>query len=171
MIGFLVLSVGIGRPLLYAFSSYGQEGVERALEILQVRPGGHPTLPMLNIDRAYQEEFEMCMRLLGARTMREIVPEMVDASNIGLHVVSVPSDRLYEKNCACLSVFVLPFPHLFSFYFCSLCSAFVSRYADAIERKRCRRGHAGCQAETGQGEVVKASGGLLFSHLHLCMYF
>ena len=31
-----LLSVGIGRPFLYAFSSYGQEGVEKALRILQV---------------------------------------------------------------------------------------------------------------------------------------
>ena len=28
--------VGIGRPFLYAFSVYGQEGVEQALRILQV---------------------------------------------------------------------------------------------------------------------------------------
>lgn len=30
------LIVGIGRPFLYALSSYGQEGVERALQILHV---------------------------------------------------------------------------------------------------------------------------------------
>jgi L-lactate dehydrogenase (cytochrome) len=29
--------VGVGRPFLYAFSAYGQEGVERALQILHVR--------------------------------------------------------------------------------------------------------------------------------------
>ena len=28
--------MGIGRPFLYAFSAYGQEGVERALQILHV---------------------------------------------------------------------------------------------------------------------------------------
>lgn len=28
--------VGIGRPFLYAYSAYGQEGVERAFEILRV---------------------------------------------------------------------------------------------------------------------------------------
>lgn len=32
----LYLIVGIGRPFLYALSSYGQEGVERALQILHV---------------------------------------------------------------------------------------------------------------------------------------
>jgi hypothetical protein len=41
----------------------------------------------------------MNMRLLGARTMQEVVPEMVDASNIHSHVATVPVDRLYEGNC------------------------------------------------------------------------
>ncbi|KIK95771.1 hypothetical protein PAXRUDRAFT_826689 [Paxillus rubicundulus Ve08.2h10] len=72
-------AVGVGRPFLYAFSSYGQEGVEKALRILH-------------------DEFEMTMRLLGARNIKEIVPGMVDASNIHLHTVSVPSDNLYESN-------------------------------------------------------------------------
>lgn len=34
-------SVGIGRPFLYAFSSYGTEGVDKALQILRVR---HPCI-------------------------------------------------------------------------------------------------------------------------------
>jgi len=72
-------AVGVGRPFLYAFSSYGPEGVDHALQILN-------------------DEFEMNMRLIGARHIGEIVPEMVDASNIGLHMVSVPSDNLYEAN-------------------------------------------------------------------------
>jgi L-lactate dehydrogenase (cytochrome) len=42
----------------------------------------------------------MNMRLLGARNIKEIVPDMVDASNIHLHTVPVPSDNLYESNCA-----------------------------------------------------------------------
>lgn len=29
--------MGIGRPFLYAFSAYGQEGVEKGLQILHVR--------------------------------------------------------------------------------------------------------------------------------------
>lgn len=33
-----LMTVGIGRPFLYAFSSYGQEGVDKALTILRVRP-------------------------------------------------------------------------------------------------------------------------------------
>jgi L-lactate dehydrogenase (cytochrome) len=72
-------AVGIGRPFIYAFSSYGADGVDRALSILHA-------------------EFEMNMRLLGAKTIKEVVPSMVDASNIGLHLVSVPNDALYDAN-------------------------------------------------------------------------
>lgn len=72
-------AVGVGRPFIYASSSYGTEGVERALQILH-------------------DEFEMNMRLLGARTIQEVVPEMVDASNMHTHVATVPVDRLYDGN-------------------------------------------------------------------------
>lgn len=41
----------------------------------------------------------MNMRLLGAPTLKDVVPEMVDASSITAHVVAVPGDRLYESNC------------------------------------------------------------------------
>lgn len=41
----------------------------------------------------------MNMRLLGARNLKEIVPQMVDASNIHLHTVPVPNDNLYDTNC------------------------------------------------------------------------
>ena len=41
----------------------------------------------------------MNMRLIGARNLKEIVPEMVDARNLSQHVVSVPTDRLFDKNC------------------------------------------------------------------------
>ena len=46
-----------------------------------------------------QDEFEMNMRLIGARNLKEIVPEMVDASSIQSHIVAVPGDRLYDSNC------------------------------------------------------------------------
>ncbi|CAL1711463.1 unnamed protein product [Somion occarium] len=72
-------AVGIGRPFLYAFSSYGQEGVDAALTILH-------------------DEFEMNMRLIGARTIKEVVRGMVDASNIHTHTVAVPEDSLYRLN-------------------------------------------------------------------------
>ena len=43
----------------------------------------------------------MNMRLLGARSLKEVVPEMVDASSLQSHIVAVPGDRLYDSNCAC----------------------------------------------------------------------
>lgn len=41
----------------------------------------------------------MNLRLLGAPTLKDVVPEMVDISNIHSHIVSVPNDRLYDQNC------------------------------------------------------------------------
>jgi L-lactate dehydrogenase (cytochrome) len=41
----------------------------------------------------------MNMRLLGARNLSEVVPSMVDASNINMHVTAVPEDYLYGGNC------------------------------------------------------------------------
>lgn len=41
----------------------------------------------------------MNMRLLGAPTIADIGPDMVDATNIHQHIVPVPSDRLYDANC------------------------------------------------------------------------
>lgn len=43
----------------------------------------------------------MNMRLLGARSIRDVVPEMVDVSNIHMHIIPVPKDNLYDTNCAC----------------------------------------------------------------------
>jgi len=78
-------AVGIGRPFLYAFSSYGQQGVEHALQILK-------------------DEFEMNMRLLGAPTLADVTRDLVDADNIRAHTVAVPGDRLYEGNCEYLKI-------------------------------------------------------------------
>lgn len=52
----MILIVGIGRPFLYAYSAYGQEGVERALQILHVG--------IISVGHAEQEPdlvaFSMC---------------------------------------------------------------------------------------------------------------
>ncbi|CAG8607543.1 17667_t:CDS:1 [Cetraspora pellucida] len=69
-------AVGIGRPLLYAMSSYGQAGVERALQLLK-------------------DEVAICMRLLGANTLADISPDMVDIKNLATHVYT-PKDYLYS---------------------------------------------------------------------------
>ncbi|KAJ3937462.1 MAG: glyoxylate dehydrogenase [Lentinula lateritia] len=73
-------AVGIGRGFLYAFCSYGEAGVEKAFKILG----------------CIQEEFEMNLRLLGARNLNELVREMVDASALQSHV-GTPKDNLFDS--------------------------------------------------------------------------
>nr|CAG8461535.1 4285_t:CDS:2 [Entrophospora candida] len=70
-------AVGIGRPMLYAMSSYGQEGVEKALKLLK-------------------EEFEMVMRLAGVTSLKEIGPDFVDSKNLNNHI-SVPKSYLFSN--------------------------------------------------------------------------
>ncbi|KAJ7772058.1 glyoxylate dehydrogenase [Mycena maculata] len=73
-------AVGVGRGFLYAFSAYGQAGVERAIEILR-------------------DEFEMNLRLLGARTLSDIGSDMVDASGLHTHAGLTPEDNLFSATC------------------------------------------------------------------------
>lgn len=67
--------VGIGRPFLYAMSAYGLPGVDRAMQLLK-------------------DEMEMNMRLIGASTVDELGPELVDTRGLSMHTTSVPSDSL-----------------------------------------------------------------------------
>ncbi|KAK0735833.1 FMN-dependent dehydrogenase-domain-containing protein [Apiosordaria backusii] len=72
--------VGIGRPFLYAMSAYGQEGVERAMQLLK-------------------EEMEMNMRLIGARGVEELNEGMVDVRglfNHGVGPVNYLAERVYD---------------------------------------------------------------------------
>ena len=46
-----------------------------------------------------QDEFEMNMRLLGAKTIKDIVPEMVDAKSLSSHFVMTPQDNLFQNTC------------------------------------------------------------------------
>ena len=41
----------------------------------------------------------MNMRLLGALTLKDVVPDMVDTRSTSAHIVPVPGDRLYDDNC------------------------------------------------------------------------
>ncbi|KAI9243356.1 FMN-dependent dehydrogenase-domain-containing protein [Phascolomyces articulosus] len=74
--------VGIGRPALFAMSTYGQAGVTRLIQLLQ-------------------DELEMCMRLMGAPTVQHITRDMVDIRNLKDHFVANPMDHLshsaYER--------------------------------------------------------------------------
>nr|VWO98889.1 Uncharacterized protein [Ganoderma boninense] len=58
-------AVGVGRPFLYAFCAYGQDGVEKAIQIF--------------------------------RTIKDIVPEMVDAKSLSSHFVMTPQDNLFQN--------------------------------------------------------------------------
>jgi len=72
---------GIGRPFLYAYSAYGAEGVQRAIQLLK-------------------EEMTMNMRLLGAPSLKDVVPEMVDTRGLSMHTSNVPSsagEHIYER--------------------------------------------------------------------------
>jgi L-lactate dehydrogenase (cytochrome) len=73
-------AVGIGRPFLYAYSAYGADGVQHAIKLLKA-------------------EMEMDMRLIGAPTLKDLVPEMVDTRALNLHT-SFPdtgATNVYER--------------------------------------------------------------------------
>jgi L-lactate dehydrogenase (cytochrome) len=69
-------AVGIGRPPLYAMASYGQEGIEKMLQLLK-------------------SELQMTMRLCGCPTLADIKPEMVITDDLAKHIAVVPRDNLY----------------------------------------------------------------------------
>ena len=72
-------AVGIGRPFLYAMSSYGQQGVERAIDILE-------------------EELIVCMRLMGCANLQQIQHNMVTTAGLQSHSVNPPRDSLAQDN-------------------------------------------------------------------------
>lgn len=43
----------------------------------------------------------MGMRLIGARTVDELTPDLVDASALHAHVGQIPVDNLYSATCTC----------------------------------------------------------------------
>src|SRR4051812_20251254 len=63
--------VGIGRPFLYAMSAYGLPGVDRAMQLLK-------------------DEMEMNMRLIGASSIADLNPSMLDTRGLSLHTATVP---------------------------------------------------------------------------------
>src|SRR6187402_2236317 len=67
--------VGIGRPFLYAMSTYGLPGVDRAIQLLK-------------------DEMEMNMRLIGASSIDQLNPTLVDARGLSMHTTGVPADTL-----------------------------------------------------------------------------
>ena len=72
-------AVGIGRPALFGLGAYGQEGVERCLEILK-------------------EELVMTMMLMGCPTIADIRRDSVMTNTLAQHITTVPSDHLANTN-------------------------------------------------------------------------
>jgi len=71
-------AVGIGRPFLYSYSAYGVAGVERAIQILK-------------------DEMEMDMRLIGAPTLADLTPDMIDTTNISARSTESNPNHLYQQ--------------------------------------------------------------------------
>lgn len=69
--------VGIGRPFLYAMSAYGQDGVERAMQLLK-------------------DEMEMNMRLIGCARVEDLNPSLVDTKSLFGHSNSTATDALSQ---------------------------------------------------------------------------
>ncbi len=69
----------------------------------------------------------MNLRLLGAPTIKEVVPAMVDASTIHSHLVAVPHDQLYNANCTHLSYRLLRILTIFKMRTCSMHVSGMSR--------------------------------------------
>ncbi|QLL32396.1 hypothetical protein HG536_0C05650 [Torulaspora globosa] len=70
--------VGLGRPFLYANSTYGKEGVQKLIETLSF-------------------ELEMDMRLLGVNSIKELSPDFLDLSALKARSVEVPRDYLQQQ--------------------------------------------------------------------------
>ena len=66
-------AVGIGRPVLYGLAGYGQDGVERVLQIFKVRTD-QAVLRRAVVLMCAQEELDVCMRLMGTPTIADIKP-------------------------------------------------------------------------------------------------
>lgn len=67
-------SVGLGRPFLYANGAYEERGVRKVIQ------SGLTCLchyPNLNAAPVLEEEIALNMRLVGARNISELKPEMV----------------------------------------------------------------------------------------------
>lgn len=70
--------VGIGRPFLYANSTYGEAGVRKLIEKLNF-------------------ELEISMRSLGVNSLKDLNPDLLDLTALKNRSVLVPTDYLYAE--------------------------------------------------------------------------
>merc|ERR1719316_1597738 len=68
-------AVGIGRPSLVGMAAYGEEGVEKVLQI-------------------FKDEMDMHMRLMGTPTVKDMSPDLVITRNVKDHFSPSPIDYL-----------------------------------------------------------------------------
>merc|ERR1712050_112938 len=71
-------AVGIGRPSLVGMAAYGEEGVEKVVQI-------------------FKDELEMHMRLMGMPTVSDMEPDMVITRNVADHFAMMPTDYLTQQ--------------------------------------------------------------------------
>merc|ERR1719160_1043690 len=71
-------AVGIGRPSLVGMAAYGEEGVEKVLQI-------------------FKDEMEMHMRLMGTPKIEDITRDMVITRNLADHFSPSPVDYLSQQ--------------------------------------------------------------------------
>merc|ERR1712228_609944 len=71
-------AIGIGRPSLVGMAAYGEEGVEKVVQI-------------------FKDEMEMHMRLMGTPTVADMVPDMVITRNVADHFSVSPNDYLSSQ--------------------------------------------------------------------------
>jgi len=67
--------IGLGRPTLVGMAAYGEEGVDKVIQI-------------------FKDELEMHMRLMGTPTVADMTSDMVITRNIADHVSVSPTDFL-----------------------------------------------------------------------------
>merc|ERR1712060_568521 len=70
--------VGIGRPTLVGMAAYGEEGVEKVVQI-------------------FKDEMEMHMRLMGTPTVADMTPDLVITRNVADHFSVSPQDFLSQQ--------------------------------------------------------------------------
>jgi len=71
-------AVGLGRPTLVGMAAYGEEGVEKVIQI-------------------FKDEMEMHMRLMGTPTIKDIERKMIITRNLKDHFSPSPVDYLSEQ--------------------------------------------------------------------------
>merc|ERR1712151_863609 len=70
--------VGLGRPTLVGMASYGEEGVEKVIQI-------------------FKDEMEMHMRLMGTPTIADMTSDLVITRNVADHFSPAPTDFLSKQ--------------------------------------------------------------------------